>query len=65
MDAAAAAAMSDPLLNRWFCRRWAECGPTVIDVSEGAIEAVPLEHLGLELLAEWRRGRVDHGSTIL
>ena len=58
-DAATAAAMSDPTLNRWFRRRWVELPSTITpprkeDVPTGDDE---LASTGLALLQEWRRSR--------
>ena len=57
MDAAAAAAMSDPLMNRWFRRRWTERAEDlpvpVFTIDRDADFAI----VGRELLAAWRRER--------
>ena len=58
-DAASAAAMSDPALNRWFQRRWVEL-PGDVKLSP-ALKTLPADDelavTGLELLHEWRRLR--------
>ena len=58
MDAARAAAMSDPDQNRWFRRRWVEAAPHA--PAQSPVEpATDLDFrlLGQELLAAWRRER--------
>ena len=59
-DAATAAAMSDPTLNRWFQRRWVEL-PAVAPPSPAAetrrCDDDELTTTGLALLHEWRRSR--------
>ena len=60
MDAARAAAMSDPDQNRWFRRRWVEIAPYA--PAECFVEPTPeldLRLLGQELLAAWRRERAS------
>jgi hypothetical protein len=54
MDAAAAAAMSDPDRNRWFRRRWSEA-PVRRNRQPGSETAYGLELTGRELLEMWRR----------
>lgn len=58
-DAAAAAAMSDPTLNRWFNRRWIELPADAApkSVSDPLPNDDELETSGLALLHEWRRLR--------
>ena len=56
-DAARAAAMSDPALNRWFQRRWVE---PPADVAPHLAAGKPtnddeLAITGLALLHEWQR----------
>ena len=65
MDPASAAAMSDPKMNRWFHRRWAESQQAIVEAPTPVAQHIPLKRLGRELLAEWRRGRVEQGSAIL
>ena len=65
MDAAAAAAMSDPDSNRWFRRRWREPGPPAYQPATpaerlppaAAREQDPVEQTGRALLEAWRRER--------
>ncbi len=56
-DAASAAAMSDPTMNRWFRRRWSEppwLAPSV-QPAENAVVGDDLAQTGLALLEEWRQ----------
>ena len=58
-DAASAAAMSDPTLNRWFQRRWVEL-PAEVRPQPAAdllLNEDELVTTGLALLHEWRRLR--------
>ena len=56
MDAAAAAAMSDPDSNRWFRRRWQEPQPPAERLPPAAAcDQNPVEQTGRALLEEWRR----------
>ena len=64
MDAARAAAMSDPDQNRWFRRRWVEIAQDA--PAECFVEPAPeldLHLLGQELLAAWRRERAVQESA--
>jgi hypothetical protein len=58
-DAASAAAMSDPTMNRWFRRRWVEL--PVHTAPSPAVETVSADNdlasTGLALLHEWRLRR--------
>ena len=58
-DGASAAAMSDPALNRWFSRRWAELPND--EASHQPAELPPVADdvalTGLALLRDWRRQR--------
>lgn len=56
-DAAQAAAMSDPTLNRWFRRRWVELpGPAPSVQAAAPLPAdEDLALTGLALLEEWRQ----------
>jgi hypothetical protein len=58
MDPARAAAMSDPELNRWFRRRWAEPAtrpPPAVTLANRA-HSTP-EQIGLQLREVWRQER--------
>ncbi len=57
MDAAAAAAMSDPERNRLFRRRWTERAESVPAPVCSIDQVADLELVGRELLAAWRRER--------
>lgn len=64
MDAAAAAAMSDPERNPAFRRRWQDAytppqlpGPKLKSVQDD------LELTGRELLEQWRRDRARDGGV--
>ena len=60
MDAATAAAMSDPERNRWFRRRWAEqrdAGSGIPASTPTPAPEIAVTLTGLALLAEWRRSR--------
>jgi hypothetical protein len=62
MDPARAAAMSDPELNRWFRRRWAEPAtrpPPSAPVLD-PLHTTP-EQVRLQLLETWRLER-SHGQ---
>ncbi len=62
MDAAAAAAMSDPILNRWFRRRWITADViTVTAEPDQSRRADQLDLTGRELLAAWRQERAALG----
>ena len=58
-DAASAAAMSDPAMNRWFRRRWVELpAPAAPNPTADVLPVVDdLATTGLALLQEWRRRR--------
>ena len=58
-DAARAAAMSDPTLNTWFRRRWADLPTTASAYPRGSrpADSDELAVTGLALLEEWRRQR--------
>lgn len=64
MDAATAAAMSDPALNRHFRRRWADGGMPAPPKSSTAAPppAKALEQLGRALLRDWRAARIKEGA---
>ena len=63
MDAAAAAAMSDPDSNRWFRRRWHEPRPPAERLPHAeACGQDPVEQTGRALLEEWRRERALRGG---
>jgi hypothetical protein len=55
MDAAAAAAMSDPERNRYFSRRW-HCDHEATS-QRPAPDGCEEKLAGLELLEQWRRKR--------
>jgi hypothetical protein len=56
MDAASAAAMSDPDNNRWFRRRWHdETTSQCSKMTWGAERAEAVEVTDRELLSQWRR----------
>jgi hypothetical protein len=58
MDAATAAAMSDPERNRFFRRRWVsepDDGPCKHRITSEPHDSIDLT--GLELLQQWRRER--------
>ena len=59
MDAASAAAMSDPTLNPWFRRRWVELPARTAPQAAAATLPVDdeLATTGLALLHEWRLRR--------
>jgi hypothetical protein len=58
MDAATAAAMSDPDCNRWFRRRWREMPTLQMRQPVPTTEAADaLELTGHELREQWRRER--------
>jgi hypothetical protein len=59
MDAAAAAAMSDPELNRFFRRRWIDADATAILCAVAMHPDLDddLAVTGRELLEQWRRER--------
>ena len=64
MDAARAAAMSDPEQNRWFRRRWIDVDPPCLapaeqaGLSHASLDTTDsFDMLGRELLAAWRRER--------
>jgi hypothetical protein len=60
MDAATAAAMSDPDRNRFFRRRWRETWVVVAAQPRPATDpAERLELAGQDLLREWRRERAQ------
>ena len=63
-DAAAAAAMSDPLMNRWFRRRWIVAGYPNPMPDEPLTHGIDeqLELAGLDLLRAWRRGQAVSAS---
>ncbi len=62
MDAAAAAAMSDPLMNRWFRRRWLIADvATAAALTEQVKQVDQLDLTGRELLEAWRRERAAPG----
>ena len=63
MDAATAAAMSDPDENRWFRRRWVEVAalPVQINLCAEPFPEIDFGRLGHELLAAWRRERAFAG----
>jgi hypothetical protein len=64
MDAATAAAMSDPERNPAFRRRWQEIGTPPQphdDAPQRAQDA--LELTGRELLEQWRRERASLGEA--
>lgn len=71
MDAASAAAMSDPDSNRWFRRRWREPAPSAHRLAApaerlppvAAREQDPVEQTGRALLEAWRRERTRHGRA--
>lgn len=66
-DAAAAAAMSDPEINRWFRRRWSDeqaqlaLTPSKAQAPDSTVKIQNLDHdltlLGHDLLMQWRRER--------
>ncbi len=62
MDAAAAAAMSDPERNRLFRRRWTERAESVPAPVCSIDQVADLELVGRELLAVWRRERATGGE---
>lgn len=63
MDAATAAAMSDPESNRWFRRRRHKPLPPVQQLSPAAErDRDPVELTGRALLEEWRRERAHSGG---
>lgn len=71
-DAATAAAMSDPDLNRWFRRRWAEpAWPVPVHPAVDSVgpaeqaddhDEADLDRLGLDLLSDYRHGRCNEGA---
>jgi hypothetical protein len=62
MDAATAAAMSDPERNPAFRRRWQEVGaPRPPDQPQTAQD--DLELTGRELLEQWRREQTQRGEA--
>lgn len=62
MDAARAAAMSDPERNRWFRRRWVELSilPAPAASRADRAHATP-EQIGLQLREVWQQER-SHGQ---
>ena len=60
-DAASAAAMSDPDMNRWFRRRWVELPARGAAAARDADAPLPVDDelasTGVALLQEWRRSR--------
>jgi hypothetical protein len=66
MDAAAAAAMSDPERNPLFRRRWIDAGKPAVE-SGTAAQPDPdrdLAATGIELLEQWRRDRVATAENV-
>ena len=64
MDAAAAAAMSDPERNPAFRRRWREAPDEPREMPPADLEpADAIESAGRELLEQWRRARVRRGGA--
>ncbi len=65
MDAASAAAMSDPERNRWFRRRWVEPA-TIPPPAATRQDIVPqsLEATSLHLRETWRQER-DRGQSAM
>ncbi len=62
MDAAVAASMSDPILNRWFRRRWITADViTVTAEPEQSRQTDQLDLHGRELLEAWRQERAALG----
>lgn len=59
MDAARAAAMSDPERNRWFRRRWLEPEGVKPRPVGDASPSDQLEKTGLDLLLTWRRQKAE------
>ncbi len=58
MDAASAAAMSDPTMNRWFRRRWVtpDTAEAILVVQQPKLED-QLDLTGRQLLEAWRQAR--------
>lgn len=59
MDAARAAAMSDPDRNPLFRRHWVEPVAVTHRPTADAIPHDPLEQSGLDLLLAWRRQKAE------
>ena len=55
MDAATAAAMSDPDRNKWFRRRWSEPPQSPARTTSPGQPTGPVELTGYALLEQWRR----------
>jgi hypothetical protein len=61
MDAATAAAMSDPERNPAFRRRWQDAGtPPQPPTPKPDPKRDPLELAGHELLKQWRQDRMSY-----
>ena len=58
IDAARAAAMADPELNRWFRRRWAEPAGLPAVVVSNPQSHDEIDVTAQELLAAWRSERI-------
>jgi hypothetical protein len=64
MDAATAAAMSDPERNPAFRRRWQDAGtPPQPPAREPDPKQDPVEQTGCALLEQWRRDRAGRGDA--
>jgi len=63
MDAATAAAMSDPDRNKWFRRRWADSShPPKQAPGRSPQPPAALELTGYALLEQWRSERARHAG---